>query len=145
MFSFQCLPRFLPSFLFPSPFFTLSFSVSLSLSLLLFFIFFLCLFVFPFYFLLFPCFSLLILFICFCFTERTTSKHYIRERKSSFLFDFWFNVVFFPSSLFSLSLLCLLFKINVFFKTSKKTPILGQEGGYNKTVLFFLSPVFCKM
>ena len=59
--SFQCLLLFLPSFMFPSPIFTLSFSVSL----LLLSVFFSFLLFFRVCFILLPCFCLFVYLFCF--------------------------------------------------------------------------------
>ena len=77
----QCLPLFLPSFLFHFPSsLSLCLSLSLSLSLSLVFYFFLPSLFFLLYFAcLFLSLCFFVLSLCFCFIKRTTSKNYFRK------------------------------------------------------------------
>ena len=127
--------------------FSLSPSLSLScLSSCCFFLFSLLVcfsFLFPFVSLFFS-FYLVYLF----FVSRKEQHQNItleKENHHSFLI-FGLMSCFFLSSLFSLSLLCLLFKINVFFFLRQvKNTNFGSRGGLQQNGFIFLSPVFCKM
>ena len=130
MLTFQCLPLFLPSFLLTSLFHTLSVSVSLlSLSFFLLVFFFLLSFA-----------SFFSLFLCFCFIQRTTSKHYIGKLFSSILsVVLWFLVLLCLSNPFFLSLFFFFFSDFKLFLVqrqcflSKKTNInCWSRGGCNK-------------
>ena len=137
LFSFQCLPLFLLSFMFFSPF-SLSLSPSLSLSLSLsscFLSFFSACFVslfllyFCFVFALF-CFLAFVsffcaLFLCFCSWKEQHQNIKLERLFSSILSVLLFPVLLCFSNLFSLSLLfpdfevCFLFNIHVFYFNDK--------------------------